>query len=124
MRGPVKRPRLQAGTESQILTSREVLSEGVVSLSDGILRNKDAVAGETPGPRDAGVAGNGVAQRPVNRRVLRVDADPGGNHGFADWEPILANLERRTGRGQVQSVVAGPYDRHRLAQTARARREL
>src|SRR5947209_18177851 len=66
-----------ASTEREVSFKAEKSFRLSLLLSDGTLGDKDATAGQTFRTGDAGVPGHGVPQRPVDRRVGRVDADPG-----------------------------------------------
>lgn len=86
--------------------------------------DEDALADNIFGAGDARVAGDGVAQGPIEGRIGWIDADPRSRHGLLHRESIIANLEAGAGRGEIEAVVAGADDGERLAEAAGARREL
>ena len=66
------------------------------------------------------MAGQDETQRPIERGVCRVDADARSRKAFGGSEAVVAELERRVGREQVECVVLGASECESLAKAAGA----
>lgn len=75
----------------------------------------DAAAGERARSGDAGVAGDGEAEGPVDGVA---DADAGSDEGVGEAEAVVADLQGRAGTGGIEAVVGGAGEAEGLAETA------
>jgi hypothetical protein len=82
---------------------------------DEILPEKDAFSSQTLWAGDTFVVRQGKSQRPICRFV---DSNARRDHSLGPGKPIVPNLQRRAGIGQVEAIVGGPREPKCLAETA------